>query len=244
MVSANKLKQIRKKYENQIFELMNDIDKTGYNAQVYKDSFAKMSDKQFIDIMKRMITQDDFNLSVDINQSEKDPNKQIQLEQIEAIAKKHKVRLTEYVFMPFRNPKGKPMCTLSRVPIIYCPIKRFFQQMLIHKNALSNNNERINPVTGQVVDEDKTASTTNVQTYALAVTNQYNALKEFLGPRADDPVSKQQMLTQIEQVGEVNIADLDIQTHNKQSINTAEVYAEAAGIDLRFAGNDLQIDLS
>lgn len=244
MVKPEQIKQIRKKYEKQIFELMNDIDSTGYNAQVYKDSFEKMSDKQFIDLMKRMISQDDLNLSVDINESEKDPSKRIDLQKIEAIAKKHNVRLTEYVFFPFRNPKGKPMCSLTRVPVVYTQIKRFFQQMLIHKNSLSNNNERINPVTGQVIDDDKTASTTNVQTYALSVTNQKNALKEFLGPRADDHVSKQQMLARIEQTGEVNLADLDIQTHNKQSINTTETYAKAVGIDIRFAGNDFEIDLS
>ena len=121
--------------------------------------------------------------------------KKMSIEKIEAIAKKHTIRLTEFIFMPFRNPNGKPLCTLSRSPIIYCPIRRFFQQMLVHKNSLSNDNSNINPITGQVVNDDKTASTTNVQTYALAVTNQKNALKEFLGPRADDPVSKQQMLT-------------------------------------------------
>lgn len=242
-MDVRKLKQARKKAEERIYTIMDDLDSTGYNTQIYKDAFAKMSDKQFIDIMKRMITQDDFNLSIDINESEKDPKKKINLEDIEAVAKKHNIKLTEYLFMPFRNPGGKPVCTLSRVPIIYCPIKRFFQQMLIHKNSLSNDNSRINPVTGQVVADDKTASTTNVQTYALAVTNQFNSLKEYLGPRADDPVSKQQMLTAIEQTGEVNIADLDIQTHNKQSINTTEVYCKAVGIDLKFAGNDMEIKI-
>jgi|SRR5574344_332585 hypothetical protein len=234
---------IRKKYEQQIYDLMDEFDVTGFNSQTYKDSFSKMSDKQFIDLMKRMISQDDFNLSLDVNQTEKDPKKSITLEKIQAIAKKEGVKLTQYVFMPFRNPNGRPMCTLTRVPIIYCPVRRFFQQMLIHKNSLSNNNENINPVTGQVVNDDKTASTTNVQTFALSVTNQNNAIKEFLGPRSDDPVSKQQMLTSIEQTGEVNIKDLDIETHNKQSINTTEVYCKAAGIDLRFSGHDTEIDL-
>lgn len=242
-MATKNISAIRKKYEEQVYELMDDLDPTGFNTETYREAFSRMSDREFIDTMKRMISQDDFNLSFDANQSEKDPKKTMSLEKIEAIAKKHNIRLTEFIFMPFRNPNGKPLCTLSRSPIIYCPIRRFFQQMLVHKNSLSNDNSNINPITGQVVNDDKTASTTNVQTYALAVTNQKNALKEFLGPRADDPVSKQQMLTMIEQNGEVNIKDLNIETHNKQSINTTEVFCKAAGVDVVFAGNDTEIDL-
>ena len=237
-VSTEQFKKIRKKYEENIYKLMNDIDPSGFNADTYRIAFAKMSDKQFIDLMKKYIEQDDLNLFVDINQLEKKKSDNMTLEKIKAIADKWKISLFEYVFMPFRNPKGKPMCTLTKVPIIYCPIRRFFQQMLQHKNSISNSSDHINPLTGQVVQEDKTASTTNVQTYALAATNQTNALKEFLGPRADDQISKQQMLNTIVSTGDVRLSDLDIRTHNKQAVNTTEVFCKAAGLEVKFSGND------
>ena len=237
-VSAEQFKKIRKKYEENIYKLMDDIDPSGFNADTYRIAFAKMSDKQFIDLMKKYIEQDDLNLFIDINQLEKKKSDNITLEKIKAIADKWKISLFEYIFMPFRNPKGKPMCTLTKVPIIYCPIRRFFQQMLQHKNSISNSSDHINPLTGQVVQEDKTASTTNVQTYALAATNQTNALKEFLGPRADDQVSKQQMLNTIVSTGDVRLSDLDIRTHNKQAVNTTEVFCKAAGLEVKFSGND------
>lgn len=237
-VSAEQFKKIRKKYEENIYKLMDDIDPSGFNADTYRIAFAKMSDKQFVDLMKRYIEQDDLNLFVDINQLEKKKSDNITLEKIKAIADKWKISLFEYIFMPFRNPKGKPMCTLTKVPIIYCPIRRFFQQMLQHKNSISNSSDHINPLTGQVVQEDKTASTTNVQTYALAATNQTNALKEFLGPRADDQISKQQMLNTIVSTGDVRLSDLDIRTHNKQAVNTTEVFCKAAGLEVKFSGND------
>lgn len=237
-VSAEQFKKIRKKYEENIYKLMDDIDPSGFNADTYRIAFAKMSDKQFIDLMKKYIEQDDLNLFVDINQLEKKKSDNMTLEKIKAIADKWKISLFEYVFMPFRNPKGKPMCTLTKVPIIYCPIRRFFQQMLQHKNSISNSSDHINPLTGQVVQEDKTASTTNVQTYALAATNQTNALKEFLGPRADDQISKQQMLNTIVSTGDVRLSDLDIRTHNKQAVNTTEVFCKAAGLEVIFSGND------
>ena len=237
-VSAEQFKKIRKKYEENIYKLMDDIDPSGFNADTYRIAFAKMSDKQFIDLMKKYIEQDDLNLFVDINQLEKKKSDNITLEKIKAIADKWKISLFEYIFMPFRNPKGKPMCTLTKVPIIYCPIRRFFQQMLQHKNSISNSSDHINPLTGQVVQEDKTASTTNVQTYALAATNQTNSLKEFLGPRADDQISKQQMLNTIVSTGDVRLSDLDIRTHNKQAVNTTEVFCKAAGLEVKFSGND------
>jgi hypothetical protein len=237
-VSAEQFKKIRKKYEENIYKLMDDIDPSGFNADTYRIAFAKMSDKQFIDLMKKYIEQDDLNLFIDINQLEKKKSDNMTLEKIKAIADKWKISLFEYVFMPFRNPRGKPMCTLTKVPIIYCPIRRFFQQMLQHKNSISNSSDHINPLTGQVVQEDKTASTTNVQTYALAATNQTNALKEFLGPRADDQISKQQMLNTIVSTGDVRLSDLDIRTHNKQAVNTTEVFCKAAGLEVKFSGND------
>lgn len=237
-VSAEQFKKIRKKYEQLIYNLMDDMDSSGFNADTYRIAFSKMSDKQFIELMKRYIAEDDLNLSIDINQLEKKQSDNMTLEKIKSIADKWKISLFEYVFMPFRNPKGRPMCTLTKVPIIYCPIRRFFQQMLQHKNSISNSSDHINPLTGQVVQEDKTASTTNVQTYALAATNQNNALKEFLGPRADDQVSKQQMLNTIVSTGDVRLSDLDIQTHNKQAVNTTEVFCKAAGLEVKFSGND------
>lgn len=243
MVSAEKLKSIRKKYENMLFELMDDLDPSGYNSQVYKDSFEKMSDKQFIDMCKNMISKDDMNFSFEIKQMETPKEGGISLEKIKNVANKYKIKLVEYVFMPFRNPSGEPMCTYTRIPIVYSPVRRFFQQMLQHKNSISNNNTRINPLTGQVTSDDKTASTTNIQTYALTITNRNNALKEYLGPRADDNVSKQEMLTQIENTGRFRLSDTNIQTHNKRSINTAEAFAKASGVIMEFAGNDLKIDL-
>lgn len=237
-VSAEQLKKIRKKFEELVYKFMDDVDPSGFNADTYAIAFSKMSDKQFIDLMKRYIIEDDLNLFIDINQLEKKKSDNMTLEKIKSIADKWKISLFEYVFMPFRNPKGKPMCTLTKVPIIYCPIRRFFQQMLQHKNSISNSSDHINPLTGQVVQEDKTASTTNVQTYALAATNQNNALKEFLGPRADDQVSKQQMLNTIVSTGDVRLSDLDIQTHNKQAVNTTEVFCKAAGLEVKFSGND------
>lgn len=227
----------RKIAEDKLIQFMNELDPSGYNGETYRIAFSKMSDKEFTDMCKNMISTDDINFSLDIKTLGKGKD-EIDMPKVKAVAKKYDIPLEEYLVMPFRNPKGSPTVTMTRVPIIYCPVRRFFQQMLQHKNAISNDNSKINPLTGQVTGEDKTASTTNVQTYALAVSNQTNSIKEFLGPRSDDSVSKQQMLSIIEKTGKVRLGDLDIKTHNKQAINTVETFMKAACIDLVFEGND------
>lgn len=234
--------QIRKKYEEKLYQLLDDFDPSHFNSNKYRKAFSKMSNAEFINMAKTMLDpdHDDFIFSIDINEMDRGNKDELTLEKVRKISEKWKIPLEEYVIMPFRNPEDPehPMVTLTPIPIVYCQIRRFFQQMLQHKNAISNDNAKINPITGQVTGEDKTASTTNVQTYALTVTNEKKALKEFLGPRADDTVSKQQMLTEIEKTGTVRLDDLDIKTHNKQSINTVETFMRAACLDVQFEGND------
>lgn len=241
-MEPSKIKAIRKKYENELIEFYDDLDPTGFNTENFKELMKSMTDKDFINMCKSIIAKDDINFSLDINQLEKGPG-EFTLERIRDVADKHNIPLVEYVFMPFRNPGGEPMCTLTRVPILYTQVRRFFQQMLQHKNSISNSNNKTNPLTGQVVNEDKTASTTNIQTYSLTITNRTNALKEYLGPRADDHVAKKDMLAQIENTGSFRLADANIQTHNKQAVNTAEVFAKAAGVYMRFAGDDYGMDI-
>ena len=233
MVSSDKLKTIRAKYEKQIYNLFDKLDSSGYNTEQYKKNIGKMSDREFIDMCINMIKKDDFNLFLEIDTKHDD----LTLARIAKIAEDENIKLTEYIFMPFRNPTGKPMCTLTRVPVIYSQIRRFFGQILQHKNSISNKNDRINPLTGQVIDEDKTASETNIQTYALSVMNQKNVIKEMLGPRADDHVAKQNMLTQIENSGVYRMSNTTMRTENKQAVMTAEAFAKAAGVELRFARN-------
>lgn len=238
---------IRKKYENKLYQLLNDFDPSGFNSNKYKEAFSKMSNAEFLNMAKTMLDpeHDDFIFSIDINEMDRGKD-EITLEKIRKISEKWNIPLEEYVIMPFRNPEDPehPMVTMTPIPIVYCQIRRFFQQMLQHKNAISNDNSKINPITGQVTSEDKTASTTNVQTYGLTVTNERKCLKEFLGPRSDDSVSKQEMLTEIERTGTVRLDDLDIKTHNKQAINTTETFLKAACLNVKFRGNDSKPDTS
>ena len=235
MKQGEAFKKIRSKYEKQVLNLFDRLDPVGYNSAKIKKFFANLNDKEFIEYAKKCLTQDDFIFSLDIDEM----NDPLTLDEIENIANENDIKLEEYIFMPYRNSVDRPMVSLTRIPVLYCQIRRFFQQILQHKNSIASKNDKINPLTGQVINEDKTASTTNIQTYGLTVLNQKNTLKELLGPRADDPVSKADMMSQIENSGMYRMDNSVILTENKQAIKTAETFAKAAGIEIRFKRNEL-----
>ena len=79
-------------------------------------------------------------------------------------------------------------------------------------------------------------------TIISALKNERNSIGIELTDRFFN-VAKQEMLTQIENTGRFRLADTNIQTHNKRSINTAEAFAKASGVIMEFAGNDLKINL-
>lgn len=228
--------QKRKIAEEKICALMDDFEgiKNGYNSTQYRQRFAKMSDAQFTSFMKSIVAPDDGSvdnperLTFELNQSTK--TGMPTMEKIVATAKRWGILLNEYVFFPHKNPQNpdKPMVTRSRVPILLLQVRRL-QQTLDKKNFASANIDTVNQYTGQVTGESKAASLNDTQTASLATTGEFGVIKEFLGPRADDAVSKKQMLRAIEKTGEVNIADLNIETKNKRSINTLEVMMRGAG---------------
>lgn len=227
--------KVRSVYENHVYKLFDRLDPTGYNTAKLKKFFTHLSDKEFIQYALKCIKQDDLIFSLEIDEL----NDKLTLAELEDIANENDIKLEEYIFMPYRNPNGKPMVSLTRCPVLYCQIRRFFQQILQHKNSIASKNDKINPLTGQVINEDKTASTTNIQTYGLTVLNQKNTLKELLGPRADDSVSKADMMSQIENSGVYRMSNSVILTENKQAMKTAETFAKAAGINIHFKRNKL-----
>lgn len=229
--------QKRKIAEEKICTLMDDIEgiKNGYNSTRYRQYFKSMSDAQFVAFMKRIDT-DDANpdsstrerLFFELNQSTKTGSPT--LSKIVSLAKKYGVKLNEHVFFPHKNPEhpDRPMVTRTPIPVLLIPV-RCLQQMLPKKNAASSNTDSVNQYTGQVTGESKAASLNDTQTASLATTGEFNVIKEFLGPRADDHVSKQQMLRSIENSGKVALSELNIETKNKRAVNTLEVYLRGAG---------------
>jgi hypothetical protein len=221
----------RNKAENAIYALMHDIDPTGNNEQIYSDMFSSMNDSEFKTMMKQFI--DDprrYHLSIQANQS-KDEEKILDLKKVEALAKKYKVKLKEHVFLPHLNPTDPDHPFVSdEVPILIVYVRKM-QQMLDKKNQVVGDIDKVNPLLGQVTGSSKAAAINDTQTTGLVTSNQTAALKELLGPRADNMPAKLKMLSEIEKFGVVKYSDLNTKLSDSQSLKTSRVFFRGALLD-------------
>ena len=71
--------------------------------------------------------------------------------------------------------------------------------------------------TNQVTSHDKSGRVSDAENYALVAKNADAALREFMGPRADDAVAKQAMFKDIQTYGVVKMKDLPYDIENKFS---------------------------
>lgn len=231
-------KTARANAEMNIYKIMDMLENTtnGFNAAQYKMLFSKMSDKAFDDFMTRLANDENYNLyfEADLHDAKHTPD----LARIKAVAEKMKIPLTEYVALPYKRPEDPehPPITATKVPVIYVTI-RPLQQMVDKKQAMASDNDSTNVLTGQVTGKSKAATFSNMQTIALTTSNQLTAVKELLGPRADDNVSKEKMIEQIETTGQFDINTIPVRTEDKRSIDTVRVMLIGAGFRVSFGNH-------
>ena len=94
--------EARKKVENKIIKYFNALDKTGINTKYYKELFAKMSDNQFMEWMKKP-----FPIRFQMRTGTTNPT----MTDIENSLKAINVPLTEKIYMPYlyRDKDGNPV---------------------------------------------------------------------------------------------------------------------------------------
>ncbi len=205
--------------------VMNRLDPTGTNADIYEKKFSKMSDAQFVKWITDFKNDENANLYLEVVEYERDLN----LSKIESAAKFINVPLYERVALPYIN--GDPdniVVTPEPVPVGYVHIKRM-PQTIHHKNSGSTDIKRRNSKSGQVTGEDKNGRNTDVDSYALTAYGATHTLAEFMGPRADDTAAKNQMYAKIERDGVVYKKDLVSHQEDKVAVNTLNVYYWAQG---------------
>jgi hypothetical protein len=105
------------------------------------------------------------------------------------------------------------------------------QQTLSKKNTYSLSVSSRNMKTGTVSGHDKIARISDTESYSLAAIGADCALKEFLGPRADNMESKTELNKQISMYGYAYQKDLPENIEKSQAINTVAVYLMGAGLE-------------
>lgn len=221
----------RKAMEKLVLDTMALLDPSGNNTDKYKKKFKAMSDKQFDDYFKNIFNEDtEDHLTLDVVEYERD----LKIEYVEKAANFLNVPLFEYVALPFLNmDTNDPVTTMVRVPVGWLHNKRM-QQTLLKKNTTSTEIGTRSSLTGQVTGKDKNARDSDAENFALSTIEANDTLREFLGPRSDDMVMKNEMYSDIAKKGYTNLAGLTNDLDNKTILNA---------IDIRFIGMGIKTDM-
>lgn len=220
------IKERRKVFMDYLDAIMNKLDPTGANSKLYHQKFDKMSDPQFDTYIKNFFNDPKQNFYLEIVEYERD----ITIEAINACAEMMEVPLYERIALPYlTNDPNNVIVTKTPVPVGYIHEKRM-PQTLMKKSAASIDINKRNPMTGQVTGDDKNARNSDSEVYSLATLGANYALKELMGPRADDMKAKNEMYAEIEKNGYVSLEDLTDDPYNKVALNTFDIYFLMQGL--------------
>lgn len=223
----------RKQIQQLIYDFYDALDPSGSNTDKYKAIFEPMDDKEFEKYMKEFLSKDDENFILDIVDFEHE----MKFEYAENAAKVIGTELYEYVYLPhLTRDKEHPIRTSQKCLVGYFNTKRT-QQFLHKKNALSNSNEHINVLTGQVSRDDKNARDSDIEASMLVSIGADKILQELHSFRADDHVMKRQARQDISTKGYILMDELENNPINKVTLNTVSVYLMSMNIE-----NDLITD--
>lgn len=212
--------------EKLIYDTFDQLDPSGVNTDKYRALFSPMSDAVFEKYMKNFLKDDNENFMLDIVEFEHG----LQLEYCEKAAKVIGIPLMEYVYMPHLTmDKKRVVVSKEKCLVGYINAKRT-QQLVQKKNGISISDDKMNAITGQVIDKDKNARDSDIEASLLVSLGADKILQELHGPRADDPVMKRQMNQSIATKGYVMLDELDNLPTNKVTLNTINTYLLAMGL--------------
>lgn len=209
------IKEARKKVEKRIYEVFDIIDTTGQNTEFYKQKFAKMNDKEFVEFFKQ-----DFPLKFQIKIFEVDPK----VEQIMDALNKIKVPILEEINMPFlyRNKDGVPVKS-QPVLVVYNLVKRL-KQMVQKKTGYSVNISKRDMRTGLLIYTDKNGNSTDREMESLVVQGLTDTMRELSTYRADAMDAKSRFYAEINALGMVSQKDVPVDNDDSIARNMLSVY--------------------
>lgn len=216
----------REQAELYILELMSQLDPSGFNTERYTKLFKSMSNQKFDEFM-HLLKAGKTQLSIQL------PNviTNITTNDVIAIAKKRKVKLFEKIVFHDSHTKRK-YTTKYPMLILNLPIRRL-SQYLFHKISLPEGDQRVNPVSGQVIPPDKGAAISAIETQVLASKGLETSVVELIRVRSGDLNAYRSFKHQIEESGESKLADVPMSASPRSAI-AAGRYLHSIGIESNF----------
>lgn len=212
----------RKKVQDRILSVVKDIDSTGTNTEYYTQLFAKLSDKDFDDYMKRIRDGEDVLVYYAPNMMcHNDINKLI------ALTHKYDVKLFERLRL-YSVATNTYYYTPRKFLILQLPVRRF-SQFVDHKLSVAEGDKRIDMLSGQVVKPDQASKISQIEVQTLFARGLKSTIREVTKYRGGDVVAFGEFKRELEEHGSATIAQ-----------ETGSVARSAVTLDVLYSGMHIE----
>jgi hypothetical protein len=213
-------KKIREEIETLIYKVFDTLDSTGTNTEHYSVMFSKMSDKRFLDYLKKTKWPFRFHtVPFDVEPTVDDCHKASNIIGF---------KLFDKVALPHihQDRNGNPVVS-NEAMIIDIPIKRM-QQIVSKKTSTPSDITKRDMKTGVLLSDDKGAKTSDREMEALVFQGLDSTAKEMGRHKADYRTPKNIMYNAISTTGTFSLEDAPTNPEDSMARNYMNVYMLSA----------------
>ena len=222
----------RKESEALIYQVMDDLDKTGTNSEFYKNLFANMSDEEWLKFISR-----DLPFRFQIRLFKIEPS----MSDIQKALKTLGVPMIETITLPYlyTNSKGEPVEGREAM-VIYLNVKKM-KQFVTKKNSVHTDMTKRDMKTGRLLSESKGGQTSDREFEALAVHGLDATMMELARPKADALKVKNIMYNDINTAGDVDDENLIFEKDDSMAKNLMSVYLIGSQLGCNLVDEDYMV---
>lgn len=231
-----------KKDKVRIINIMNTMDPSGRNAEIYEAMFKQMTDKEFIRFIKTGVIRT-FSEAYD---------KELKYEDLLKTAKLMNIPISEKMTYPSLYNKsdivgpnpGEPgyikdeLVVDKDVMVVPISIRRL-QQIIAKENSVSTEISSRDK-TNQVIGDDKSAMMSDMEVAMLVSRGADAILTEMLTFRSDHDVSKSEAYSNLINTGETSIPESIHDIEGRNSIQMLYWYYVGMGFETDLLGDSLK----
>lgn len=187
----------RKKTEAFIVKAIEEILPKGGNKAYYEDRFASMSDKQFDQFMIHLRDGGSLHITA--------PNAQeasLDIERNLALLDKYKRKIFHHIELS--DADGNRYITPIPYMVVDLPVRRQ-EQSLTKKISVSEDNKRVDELSGQTTGDSKGSRISFPQVQMLYAQGADESVREFMKFRGGDEAAFRHMEQMLSETGEVDL---------------------------------------